>query len=675
MNGSPITGLVFNSAGLLSKYVLAQAASVAITLATQTVTGAYSSGGFVEVDATAFPGIYRFDIPNAALASGDHVIVSLYGFSGMSVTLLEYDLWAVNPQDATAFGVSRIDAAISSRMATFSLPSNFSLFSIDGNGRVDVIKLAGTSQTARDIGASVLLSSGTGTGQLDFTSGVVKANLAQILGTALTETAGLLAGGFKKFFNVSAPTLTCLGVDQTGDSYIRIGAPAGASVSADVAAVKVDTAAVKVQTDKLVFSVANQVDVNVLDWKGSTAPAMTGDAFARLGVPAGASISADIAEIELETDDIAAVKLKTDNLPASPAAVGSAMTLTGDFTATMKTSLNAATPAVTVSDKTGFSLSVAGIQAIWDALTSALTTVGSIGKLLVTNIDAAISSRSTYGGVDTSGTTTLLSRLTGTRATNLDNLDAAVSSRSTYAGGAVASVTAGVTVSTNNDKTGYGLSAAYDLAKTAAQAGDAMTLTSGERVSIATAVWVSATRTLSSFGTLVSDIWAAVADSTGVTTLLSRLTNTRATNLDHLDADISSRLATAGYTAPDNTDIIAIKAKTDNLPASPAAVGSAMTLSAAYDAAKTSAQAGDPMTLTGGERDSIANTLLDIANGVETGYTLRDTQRLQLAALAGKLHGALTTTVVLRDVNDTKDRVIATVDTNGNRTAVTLDAS
>ena len=71
-------------------------------------------------------------------------------------------------------------------------------------GRVDVLKINGTSQTARDIGASVLLSSGTGTGQLDFTSGVVKSNLAQILGTALTETAGLLAGGFKKFFNVSA---------------------------------------------------------------------------------------------------------------------------------------------------------------------------------------------------------------------------------------------------------------------------------------------------------------------------------------------------------------------------------------------------------------------------------------------------------------------------------------
>jgi len=43
--------------------------------------------------------------------------------------------------------------------------------------------------------------------------------------------------------------------------------------------------------------------------------------------------------------------------------------------------------------KTGYALSTAGVQAIWDALTSALTTVGSIGKLIVTNLDAAISSR------------------------------------------------------------------------------------------------------------------------------------------------------------------------------------------------------------------------------------------------------------------------------------------
>lgn len=172
---------------------------------------------------------------------------------------------------------------------------------VDANGLVDAntVKLgptgSGTPQTARDIGASVLLSSGTGTGQLDFTSGVVKANLAQILGTALTETAGQIAAAFKQFFNIASPTST----------------------------------------------------MNVITTVTTTTTAT--------------------------------------NLTNAPTA--------GDFTATMKTSLNNATPSVTVSDKTGFSLSSAGVQAIWDALTSALTTVGSIGKLLVDNINATISSR------------------------------------------------------------------------------------------------------------------------------------------------------------------------------------------------------------------------------------------------------------------------------------------
>lgn len=103
-----------------------------------------------------------------------------------------------------------------------------------------------------------------------------------------------------------------------------------------------------------------------------------------------------------------------------------------------------ATAARSLTDKVGFALSAAGVQAIWDALTTALTTVGSIGKRLADNIDATISSRSSYAGGDTAGTTTLLSRLTAPRATNLDNLDATVSSRSVYAGGAVASVTANV---------------------------------------------------------------------------------------------------------------------------------------------------------------------------------------------------------------------------------------
>ena len=47
--------------------------------------------------------------------------------------------------------------------------------------------------------------------------------------------------------------------------------------------------------------------------------------------------------------------------------------------------------------KTGYALSAAGVQAIWDALTTALTVASSIGKLLVDNINATISGRAAAG--------------------------------------------------------------------------------------------------------------------------------------------------------------------------------------------------------------------------------------------------------------------------------------
>lgn len=72
---------------------------------------------------------------------------------------------------------------------------------------------------------------------------------------------------------------------------------------------------------------------------------------------------------------------------------------------------------------------------------------------------------------------------------------------------------------------------------------------------VATAVWAAGARTLTSFGTLVADVWAAgsrtltaISDSTGITTLLARLSDAWA------------------------AQVAAIKAKTDALPSDPASV-------------------------------------------------------------------------------------------------------
>jgi len=57
------------------------------------------------------------------------------------------------------------------------------------------------------------------------------------------------------------------------------------------------------------------------------------------------------------------------------------------------------------------------------------------------------------------------------------------------------------------------------------------------------------------------------------------------------------------------------------------------------------------------------------------GYTLEEALKLCAAVLAGKVSGAGTNTITFRAVDDSKDRVVATVAGEGNRTSVTIDVT
>jgi hypothetical protein len=71
-----------------------------------------------------------------------------------------------------------------------------------------------------------------------------------------------------------------------------------------------------------------------------------------------------------------------------------------------------------------------------------------------------------------------------------------------------------------------------------------------------------------------------------------------------------------------------------------------------------------------------ADALLDRANGIETGLTPRQSLRLVSSAVAAKLSGGGTATEIFRNaVADSKDRITATVDASGNRTAITYDVT
>lgn len=91
--GEGLTGLAYNTASLVASYVRPLAARQAISLASQTVTGAHSDGGFVEVDSTNMPGLYRLDLPDAVCATGvPSAVVMLKGAANMAPVLLEIQL-------------------------------------------------------------------------------------------------------------------------------------------------------------------------------------------------------------------------------------------------------------------------------------------------------------------------------------------------------------------------------------------------------------------------------------------------------------------------------------------------------------------------------------------------------------------------------------------------------
>ncbi|GIV22131.1 MAG: hypothetical protein KatS3mg023_3882 [Armatimonadota bacterium] len=153
-------------------------------------------------------------------------------------------------------------------------------------------------------------------------------------------------------------------------------------------------------------------------------------------------------------------------------------------------------------------------------------------------------------------------------------------------------------------------------------------------------VWNYTTRTLTSFGTLVSDtanaVWSA---STRTLTSFGTLANDVAT-------------AVWGYTTRTLTSFGTLTTDTAN------AVWGYTT-----------------RTLTG-----FGTLVNDVATAVwamviDGGKSAMGLMRLFAAALLGKVSGAQTNTPVFRDIADTKNRITMTVDNDGNRTGVTLDDS
>lgn len=126
-----------------------------------------------------------------------------------------------------------------------------------------------------------------------------------------------------------------------------------------------------------------------------------------------------------------------------------------------------------------------------------------------------------------------------------------------------------------------------------------------------------------------------------------------------------------------SADVAAVQADTDNiqtrLPAalvggrmdsSVGAMASGVILSASF-----AAGAIDSSVIGTTGAQEIADAVL--ATAVDGSVTLKQILQIIAAAASGKLTGAATTTITIRDVNDTRNCIVATVDASGNRSAVT----
>lgn len=63
---------------------------------------------------------------------------------------------------------------------------------------------------------------------------------------------------------------------------------------------------------------------------------------------------------------------------------------------------------------------------------------------------------------------------------------------------------------------------------------------------------------------------------------------------------------------------------------------------------------------------------LGFNSGDVDGFTIEESLKLALAALAGKISGAGSNTIIIRSADNSVDRIVASVDSDGNRTSVTL---
>lgn len=370
--GAGLTALVFNSANLIAYYTFVgtNTAATAITLATlAAANSAYSSGGFKEIDATNMPGMYRLDIPNAALASakGRSCVIMLSGATNMAPCVLEIELTAVDNQ-STGFGLVNASANVAqwngtnvSAPATAGIP-DVNVKNIDNDA-------ASASGTVTFPNATLASTTNITAGTITTVTTVTNQLTAAAIATGVWQDA--TAGDFTTASSIGKALYV---------SNVAPGGSGGHMISGSNAGT----------TTLAALTVTGNFSIN-----GTNDVAQTGDSFARIGVAGvgltnlgdtrianlDATVSSRMATYTQPTGFLAATfptgtVANTTNITAGTITTVTNLTnapTAGDFTATMKTSLNSATPVATLSSAYDFAKGTVAMTESYAAVNATLT--------------------------------------------------------------------------------------------------------------------------------------------------------------------------------------------------------------------------------------------------------------------------------------------------------------
>ena len=229
--GAGLTGLSYNSAGLVWNYFTEDASgTTSVTLATMTL-GTWATGGFVQVSSAGLPGFYEIGLPNALTTNTTTTrswgVMQLSGAANMVPVNVEIQFTGWNPASTNiSANVLTWDGLVVTTqggypLVTPNLPTVLGANVLEWNGAVlpvgdtsgypsvDVWEWNGTAVVNPNVGgvpvvdvvdwlgtavtsaAGVPITTNTGTVTATVPSLSTNVNVTEWLGTAVTSHAGI----------------------------------------------------------------------------------------------------------------------------------------------------------------------------------------------------------------------------------------------------------------------------------------------------------------------------------------------------------------------------------------------------------------------------------------------------------------------------------------------------